>query len=153
MFCEQCGKEIPGNSKFCAGCGAKVEPAEATAQEAPMAEPAETENLSYQEPPRAEPARPVPPPAPAVQKTQYNDRTNLVKPLSIGSYVGMLILLWIPIVNIIMLLVWSFSDTVNINKKHLAIAILVMVLIGIVLGIVFGVLTAILGAGFYRFYY
>ncbi|MBN2557533.1 MAG: zinc ribbon domain-containing protein [Clostridia bacterium] len=152
MFCEQCGKEIPENSKFCSGCGAKIEPTENILEES-MSEPTAAEASYFEEPPRAEPAKPVPPPAPVVQKAQYNDKNNLVKPLSIGAYVGMLILLWIPIVNIIMLLVWSFSDTVNVNKKHLAIAILILALIGIVLGIIFGVLTAILGAGFYRYYF
>ena len=24
MFCSKCGKELPDNSRFCTGCGAKV---------------------------------------------------------------------------------------------------------------------------------
>lgn len=28
MFCEECGKQIPDNSKFCDGCGAPVKPVE-----------------------------------------------------------------------------------------------------------------------------
>ena len=155
MFCEQCGKDIPENSKFCAGCGAKTEPAEpivqaveSEAQQAPTPEPIE--------PPKAQPAPPPPPqPAPVVntnKNTQYNNRDNLIKPLSIGAYIGTFIILAIPIVNLIMLLVWSFSDSVNINKKHLAIAILILILISIVLSIGLAILMASLGFGMMGWY-
>jgi len=156
MFCEQCGKDIPENSKFCAGCGAKVEPAE-TVVEAIEPDPQPTP------PPKTEPTTPpkaeqTPPPAPqpvpvSAQKIPYNQRGNLVKPLSIGAYLGMIILLCIPVVNLIMLLVWSFSDSVNINKKHFAIANLILVLVGIVISIVLAILMVRLGFGFYDWYY
>ena len=156
MFCEHCGKEIPENSKFCAGCGAKAEPAEPIvqavepeAQQDPTPEPIE--------PPKAPQAPPPPPqPAPVVnanKNTQYNNRDNLVKPLSIGAYIGMFILLAIPIVNLIMLLVWSFSDSVNINKKHFAIAQLILILIAIVFSIVAAILMARFGIRLYDLYY
>lgn len=157
MFCEQCGIEIPENSKFCAGCGAKVEPTEPIVQATePEAEPAPTPEPA--EAPKVQQTPPPPPPVPAPvvntnQNTSYNNRDNLVKPLSIGAYIGMFILLMIPIVNLIMILVWSFSDSVNINKKHFAIAQLILILIGIVLSIVAAILMVRLGIGFYDLYY
>jgi len=125
MFCEQCGKEIPENSKFCAGCGAAVELAEPVAQvvepeskQAPAAEPIEQPPKAQQAPP---PPRPQPVSVAQASTAQYSSKDNLIKPLSIGSYIGIIILMAIPIINLIMLLVWSFSDTVNLNKKHYAI--------------------------------
>ncbi len=155
MFCEKCGKEIPENSKFCAGCGAKVEPVE------PAVGAVETEPqvAPTPEPTPPQKAQQVPPPpksTPVVnttQNTQYNNRDNLIKPLSIGAYIGTFIILAIPILNLIMLLVWSFSDTVNLNKKHLAIAILILILISIVLSIGLGILMTSLGFGLLDWYY
>ncbi len=154
MFCENCGTEIPENSKFCPSCGAKVEdaaPADTESSE-PEKEAAATETPPRQEPVQKAAPAPPPPPQPRPQPAvTYNDKSNLTKPLSVAAYVGMFILLAIPIVNIIMILVWSFSDTVNINKKHYAIAILIMILIGVLLAITLGILTATLGAGFFKF--
>lgn len=154
MFCEKCGKEIPENSKFCSGCGTKVLVAESVE---PVVEPepvAEVEQIAEPTaPPKEKQASPPPSPiqpVPPVSNTRYNSKGNLVKPLSIGAYIGMFILLCIPIVNLIMLLVWSFSDTVNINKKHFAIAQLIMILIGILLSIGFAIVMIRLGYGWYN---
>ena len=150
MFCEKCGNEIPDNSKFCAGCGAKVEPVEASAESVeqvvePVAPPAPVK--------APEPVPPVTPKAAGTQNKQYNDKGNLIKPLSIGAYIGIFIILAIPIVNLIMLLVWSFSDTVNVNKKHFAIAQLILILIGILFVIGGAILMATMGASLYQFYF
>jgi len=57
----------------------------------------------------------------------------------------MFLLLCIPIVNFILLLVWSFGGNVNQNKKNYARATLLLMVIGVVLSIVFGgVLVGIL---------
>lgn len=40
MFCKNCGKQLPDNSKFCTGCGAQLNAAQPTAEPvAPVAEP------------------------------------------------------------------------------------------------------------------
>ena len=163
MFCEQCGKEIPDNSKFCSGCGAKVNPdaavedvseiiAEAVPE--PAAEPAPEPEAPLEPEPKSEEAPPPPPPeektAPAPQYAAYKSKDNLVKPLSIGAYIGMFILLAIPIVNLIMLLVWSFSDNVNLNKKHFAIAQLILILVAMVLSAVAVILMLRFGIAFYN---
>ena len=122
----------------------------------PVVEPetvAEAEQIAEPTPPpKTEQATPPPPiqPVSPAYSTGYNSKGNLVKPLSIGVYIGMFILLCIPVVNLIMLLVWSFSDTVNINKKHFAIAQLIMILIGILLSICFVIVMFRLGYGWYN---
>ena len=59
----------------------------------------------------------------------------------------MFLLLCIPLVNFILLLVWSFGGSVNQNKKNYARATLLLMVIAIVLSIVFGgVLTGLLSS-------
>jgi uncharacterized membrane protein YsdA (DUF1294 family) len=60
--------------------------------------------------------------------------------MSVGQYLLMFILLAIPIVNIIMIIAWSFgkNPSVNKNKRNYARAMLIMGLIGAVIGIFAG---------------
>lgn len=162
MFCESCGKEMPDDTKFCANCGAKVEieksdqpvstppPADANARPAaavpPVVSPPPVQNAP-------------PPPPPPVQ--QYNtsqpkstppQRANIgVPPLSVGQYLGMIIIASIPIVGIIMLLVWGFGSGGNPNKKNFAIAYLIIMAIVIVLTIIssaaiIGIISSLAGS-------
>jgi len=154
MFCEKCGNDNPENSKFCASCGAIIEPTETTAQ---VDEPATEPAASTAPPPKVEQAPPpAPKPAPVQHtdtKSTYNKKGNLIKPLSVGAYMGMFILMAIPVINLVMLLVWSFSDSGNINKKHFAIGYLIVILIGIVLTVAAIIVYFRLGWGFADFLY
>lgn len=71
-------------------------------------------------------------------------------PLSLGQYLVMMLLLVIPLVNIILLFVWSFGNY-NINKKNYARASLIMFAIAIVLWFILGAaLTGIImNSGYY----
>jgi len=158
MFCEKCGSEIPENSKFCASCGTKVEPAEASDQmsdsapqpaAAPVPAPAPAPKVEQTPPPVSKPA----PVQHVTANANFNNKGNLVKPLGVWSYIGIFILMAIPIVNLIMLLVWSFSDTVNINKKHYAVAVLIMILISILISVTLVILAATIGGGLYQYYF
>jgi hypothetical protein len=127
MFCENCGNKLPDGAKFCGGCGAKVEPAQAAPQR---------------------PVQPPPPPVntPPVQSAQPRQQAYIppqpavrpeTEPLRVSQYLGMLLLLCIPIVNIVLLFVWGFGSSVNVNKKNYARAVLILAAIGIVLSILF----------------
>ena len=75
------------------------------------------------------------------------------EPLSVGQYIVMLLLLCIPILNIILIFVWSFSSGRNLNKKNLARAFLIFLAVGFVLvlvggGALMGVLESIMD-GYY----
>ena len=71
----------------------------------------------------------------------------LYKPISVLGYIGIFLLMCIPLVNLILLFVWAFSKDTNKNKKNFAIASLIMILISIVLSIVFSI---VFGAAMYE---
>ncbi len=57
-------------------------------------------------------------------------------PLSVGDWVITLLITFIPIVNVIMYLVWAFSDSTNHSKRNFAKAALIWMAIGIVIYII-----------------
>jgi len=59
------------------------------------------------------------------------------EPLTVKDWFVTLFITYIPIVGLIMLLVWAFDNTTNLNKKNFAKASLLWMLIGIVLAIIF----------------
>jgi hypothetical protein len=65
-----------------------------------------------------------------------NPQRNL--PVTVGDWILTMLIMVIPLVNLIMLLVWSFSGSTKISKANWAKASLVWMLIGIVVMIFFG---------------
>ena len=147
MFCENCGKNLPDGAKFCNGCGAKteaVQPAYAAAAEPAPAPPAYT-------PPPAQTAY-APQQTYAPQPPAYSGQPGS-EPLRVGQYIGMLLLMCVPILGVILLFMWGFGSSVNLNKKNFARAMLIVSAIGIVLSIIFStVLTGIMGELFGGYY-
>lgn len=155
MFCENCGKNLPNEAKFCNGCGTKI----ATAQ--PMNAEAERPAVNTAAPPINKPpvqAAPPPPPqqtyAPPgpymspqtyIPPVSYSPQQGS-EPLRVIQYIGMFLLMSIPLVGIILLFVWGFGSGVNPNKKNFARAMLILSLIGLVLSFIFGaVIIGIIG--------
>lgn len=60
--------------------------------------------------------------------------------MSTGAYIGSIILMSIPLVGFILMIVWSFGGTYNLNRRNLARAVLILTVIGIALTILIGVL-------------
>lgn len=144
MFCEHCGNKLLEGAKFCGSCGGTTEPAQpAFAAAKPSA-----------------PARPAPPPAYAPPAPAYAAPPTPAyvgkpdsEPLRVGQYIGMFLLMCVPILSIILLFMWSFGGSVNPNKKNFARATLILGAIGIVLSILFStVLISILGSVFENLY-
>ena len=132
MFCENCGATMSSDAKFCLSCGTPTGTGQPVAPQAPTYTPPQP---TYIQPAYNQPAYSQP----------KFGQTQGVPPLSVGGYIGMFLLLCIPIVNFILLLVWSFGGNVNQNKKNYARATLLLMVIGVVLSIVFGgVLVGIL---------
>lgn len=73
-----------------------------------------------------------------------NDRTA---PFSTGGFFLVQLALMIPFVNIILLLVFAFSGSMNVNLQNYSKAILIWMLIGIGIAIIAGVLGAIAAGG------
>ncbi len=64
--------------------------------------------------------------------------------LTVREWLITLIIISIPIVNIIMLLVWAFSDSAHITRKnfsqaYLLLTVIVLVFIAIMYGLIFAV--------------
>ena len=150
MFCENCGKQLPEGSQFCDACGAKTADQQSGQEQA---------SPNYQQQPYA---------PPAYQQNQYGNngyqnyppqQGGKVAPvMSVGAFLGTMILLMIPLVNIILLFVWAFGSGTNPNKKNYCRATLIMILIGIVISILFSTLLVGLFANIFNqiggeFYY
>jgi len=152
MFCENCGKNLPDGAKFCNGCGAKteaVQPAYAAAAEPAPARPAPPPPVYAQ--PQAQTAY-APGQTYAQQPPAYSGQPGS-EPLRVGQYIGMLLLMCVPILGVILLFMWGFGSSVNLNKKNYARAMLIVSAIGIVLSIVFGAaLIGIMGELFGGYY-
>jgi len=68
------------------------------------------------------------------------------QPMSVKDWVLTLIILALPVINLVMLLVWAFGSTGNINRKNYCLASLIMIAIAMALSLCFFVLAALVGA-------
>lgn len=103
-FCTNCGNRVADGIKFCTSCGALMAGNAQTAQPQPV----------YAAPPAA---------------TVYQE-----EPISTGGYIGILLLMAVPIVNLICMIVWACGGCKKVNKRNLSRAMLVLMLISIILG-------------------
>lgn len=121
-FCINCGKQVAEGVKFCPSCGASMAaPVAETAPQRPVVPPIQQ---TVQQP-APQPIYTAPPLATPVYKEE---------PISTGGYIGIFLLLMIPIVNLICLLVWACGGCSKRNKTNLSRALLVWMLISAVLG-------------------
>lgn len=70
-------------------------------------------------------------------ETEYKTPSSFY-PITIGNWILTLIITMIPILNIIMLFVWSFSRSTNPTKANWAKAMLILIAVWIILGLIFG---------------
>jgi hypothetical protein len=130
MICSNCGNEIEPGTGFCPNCGTKV---------------------THPNPSAA--------PEPQPYAPQYSQQSNTVygntnqnpdqdprfdyTPISMWGYFGYEILFNIPCIGFILLLVFSFGGTKNINLRNFArsyfcfliVAVILVVLLGSILGV------------------
>ncbi len=72
--------------------------------------------------------------------------------LSVGGWIGTLIVLAIPIVNIVMLFVWGLG-TGDIGRKRFCIAALILAAISFVLSLLIGLMTGFAAFSFINNFY
>lgn len=73
--------------------------------------------------------------------SNYNNTDEV---MSVGMWVGVIIVLGIPIVNLIMYLVWAFSSSTNKNLSNFCKATILLVLIGFGIALLFGACGAMM---------
>jgi len=138
MFCGNCGSSLPEGSKFCGSCGTKTE-----------MQPVYSATQGQTAPPITPPVSPRPTISPQ-NPYAYSPQQSESQPLSVRQYIVMFLLLCVPILNIILLLKWSFGASVNPSKRNFARASLILLAVAFVFILVGG--GAIMGAleGFMR---
>jgi hypothetical protein len=70
----------------------------------------------------------------------------LRKPLTVGEWFIMMLITAIPVVGIVMLFVWAFSENTNVNKANWAKASLLWLMVGIFIALAF---LGFLGVAFF----
>jgi hypothetical protein len=58
-----------------------------------------------------------------------NQASNFGEAVSVGSWIGTMLLCCIPLVGLIMMFVWAFGDATNPSKKNWARAALILTLV------------------------
>ena len=143
MFCEQCGANLESGATFCQSCGSKVEVKETGSFDASLSKEATSS-------PNSTPVIPVTTPNQGYNSgySQSLPVSDQDAPLSVGTYVGMLLINFLPIVNVIIYLVWALGSDVNKNKKNFSIAMLIFIGISVALSIILTVMLGFMMAAF-----
>lgn len=135
--CTSCGAELIEGLKFCTSCGAAVSEISPIMEnvEQVVAEP-------VAEPVQATPVQPTPvvQPAPVVQPVIQQDPMAGTKYelISTWGYIGISLLMCIPVVGQILMIVWACGGCRKLQKRNYARAMLIMFAISLVLSLIFG---------------
>ena len=141
--CTSCGAELKEGLKFCTSCGAAVseispimENVEQVVAE-PVAEPVQATPVQLT--PVVQPA-PVVQPTPVVQPVIQQDPMAGTKYelISTWGYIGISLLMCIPVVGQILMIVWACGGCRKLQKRNYARAMLIMFAISLVLSLIFG---------------
>lgn len=149
-FCTGCGAPVDDDKKFCTECGAPVTAAEGgTAQQpaasvtpgtpqaaAAVADPPRV----YAQPTPLQPAYPTAPPiaSPTPGGEAAPGKGSKYEPITAGGYIGIMLLMCIPILGQILTIVWACGGCRKVNKRSLARASLIMMAVALVLSLVIG---------------
>ncbi len=143
-FCKACGAEVGQDKKFCMQCGAPVQGTDTegaigpavytqtadTSASAVQLKPPPVVEQTYRPQPQTITALPI------VEKDAAPSRESKYEPISTLGFIGIWILMAIPLLNLILLIVWATGGCRKINKRNFARSMLIVWAITLVLGVV-----------------
>ena len=151
-FCTNCGASMPNDKNFCTECGMSVNTensnvATDTSSAAPppiqqTPPPVRQASSGYQAPPPAQQAAPAQ--QPVYQYTPVNagetvtPKDSKYDPITTKGYIGIMLLMCIPVVGIVLTIIWACGGCKKINKRNLARASLIMMAVGFVISLILG---------------
>ena len=125
-FCTNCGASVPDDKNFCTECGSAVA--------------AETPLRQQQAVPHVQTTPPPVQPNYQYQTAPTGDtepaKGSKYEPITTWGYIGIMLLMCIPIVGLILMLIWAFGGCKKVNKRNLARASLIMMAIGLVISLI-----------------
>ena len=143
-FCTNCGATLDDDKKFCTECGASVNEAPAgAAAPPPQAAPQPQAAPVYAQTATAT----MPPPQSAYQPAAaYGGdmapaKGSKYEPITTKGFIGIMLLMCIPIVGQILMIVWALGGCRKINKRNLARASLILMLVMMLLTALLGFLA------------
>ena len=126
--CPNCQANVPEGTRFCSVCGAEVHPTS-------------SQRTAY-----AEDERVV-----VHNHVQMPVMTPENEPLSTGAWLGIMILMSIPFLNIVLLIIWACGGCQNRNRINFArgnlLYILIIFLIEVLLAVIAFIIMSIMGVG------
>ena len=159
-FCTSCGAVLSDDTKFCTECGVPI--GGEGAVQAPQATPVQAvpQSNPVQAAPQPTTVQPIPQAAPpqapiyvAPQAPVYTAQPasgyaaeyvpgsdSKYQPISTWGYIGITLLICIPIVGFVLLIIWALGGCRKINKRNLARASLIGMAIGLVFSLIAGFL-------------
>ena len=146
-FCTNCGATQDDDKKFCTECGASVNGAPAGAAP-PPSPPPQSAPQPQAAPVYAQTATAtMPPPQSAYQPAAaYGGdmapaKGSKYEPITTKGFIGIMLLMCIPIVGQILMIVWALGGCRKINKRNLARASLILMLVMMLLTALLGFLA------------
>lgn len=150
--CVSCGAPMKEGIAFCTSCGAKKGEKAAQQTPQPPKQAAPPPPPPPQQPPvAAAPVYQAPPPQQPIQQPiqaapqqtlEQSVKGTKYEPITTGGFIGIMLLLCIPIIGFILLIVWACGGCRKISKRSFARATLIlgviMAVLGLIIGLVFG---------------
>lgn len=144
-FCDKCGTLVSGEGSFCPNCGATL-PAAVTLDKPVMSDPMPNQSAPNYYGGQTNQAQQSYNPNQAqmpVYPQNYNNAGigDNYRPMTVGSWVGTLILSSLGIIGLIFLFIWAFDSSTPQPKKNFARGYLVVMAISLGIAILFTIIS------------